>query len=215
MDVLHRIDHKILRNLYIPILNTNNTICSLTKNSPIARLVLAGKCEQIQEIRWTTLKDNATTKLLPKIPDNTNYQLEPDTNSSLKSIPDAEIPDETRDKLKELLNIKYTKIMSQTATDIGKTNLIKLDILTEGPAIASKPYTVPLKHQEFVDHEIKQLKEADIISWSMNDWASPILAVSKKEDHVDASANTNTNTNKNSTFYLRLCINYRKLNSRK
>ena len=56
--------------------------------------------------------------------------------------------------------------------------------------------------------------EAGIISQSMSDWASPILVVPKKEDHVDASAKTNTNTNKNSKFNLRLCINYGKLNSR-
>ena len=125
-------------------------------------------------------------------------------NNSSKSIPYAEIPDEARDKLKELLTIEYANIMSQTATDIGRTNLIKLDIPTEGLPTASKLYTVPLKYQEFVDHEIKQLEEAGIILQSMSDWASPILVVPKKEDHVDA--NTNTNTNKNSKFNLRLCI---------
>ena len=66
---------------------TNNTTCSLTKNSPIATLVLAGKCEQVQNIRWITLQNNTTAKLLPKIPNNTNLQLEPDTNNSYKSIP--------------------------------------------------------------------------------------------------------------------------------
>ena len=48
----------------------------------------------------------------------------------------------------------------------------------------------------------------------MSDWASPILVVPKKEDSVDASTKTNTNTNKNGQFNLRLCIDYRKLNSR-
>ena len=148
LDVLHRIDHKTPKNLTIPILNTNNTTCSLTKNSPIATLVSAGFCEQVQEIRWTTLQDNTIAKLLPKIPANTNLQLEPDMNNSSKSIPDAEIPVEARDKLKELFDIKYANIVSQTVTDIGRTNLIKLDIPTEGPPIASKPHTVPLKYCE-------------------------------------------------------------------
>ena len=70
---------------------------------------------------WTTLQNNTTAKLLPKIPHNTNIQLDPDTNGSCKSISDAEIPDEVRDKLKELLNVKYAKIVSQTATDIART----------------------------------------------------------------------------------------------
>ena len=93
----------------------------------------------------------------------------------MASIPDAEIPDEARDKLKELLNIKYAYIMSQTAMDIGRTNLIKLVIPTEGLPTASKPYTVPCKYREFVDHEIKQLGEGGVISQSVNDWASPYL----------------------------------------
>ena len=40
-----------------------------------------------------------------------------------------------------------------------------------------------------MDHEIKQLEEVDIISLSMSDWASPILAVPRKEEHVDANSN--------------------------
>ena len=39
--------------------------------------------------------------------------------------------------------------------DIGRTNLIKLDIPTEGLPNTSKPYTFLLKYHEFVDHEIK------------------------------------------------------------
>ena len=96
-------------------------------------------------MRWTTLQDNATAKLLQTIPANINLQLEPDTNNSCKSIPDSEIPDEARNKRKELLNITYVNTESQTAMDIGNTNLTELDIPTEGPPIASKPNTVPLK----------------------------------------------------------------------
>ena len=35
--------------------------------------------------------------------------------------------------------------------DIGRTSLMKLHIPTEGPPIASKPYTVLLKYCEFID----------------------------------------------------------------
>ena len=72
--------------------------------------------------------------------------------------------------------------MFQTAMDIGRSNLIELDILTEGPSIASKPYMVPLKYHEFIDHDIKQLEEVGIISRSMSDWASSILVVPRKEE---------------------------------
>ena len=119
-------------------------------------------------------------KTTSKIPTNINLQFGPNTNNSCKLIPDVEIPDEARDQLKELLKVKYTNILSQTARHIGRTNLIKLDIPTEGPCIATKPYTVPLKYCKFVDYDIEQLEEAGIISWTMNDWASPILEVPKR-----------------------------------
>ena len=65
---------------------------------------------------------------------------------------------------KELLYKKYPQIISQNTMDIGRTNLIELDIPTEGPPIASKPYTVLLRYHKCTDHEIKQLEEAGIIS---------------------------------------------------
>ena len=174
LDVLHRMDHKTPKTLNIPIINVNNTTCSLTKNFPIATLRLTGRCKEVQKVSLTKLQGNAA-KLLPEMPNNTDLQLEPYTYHSPRSIPDVDIPDEARDKLKELLNIKYANIMSQTAKDIGRTNLIELDIPTECPPIVLKPYMVPLKYCEFMDHEIKQLEEAGIISQSMSNWDCPIL----------------------------------------
>ena len=107
-------DHKMPRTLKVPILNTNNTISSLAKNSPIVTLVPAGKCKQIQEIKWSVLqyaKQVATlevtqepetldllqkAQLLPEIPGTTNLQLKPDTPNVSKSIPDADIPEIAR-----------------------------------------------------------------------------------------------------------------------
>ena len=58
-----------------------------------------------------------------------------------------------------------------------------------------------------MDEEIQQLEDAGIISRSMSDWASPILVVPKKPAPQDPKS-----SNKKQ-FNLRLCINYRKLNS--
>ena len=109
---------------------------------------------------------------------------------------------ETRMKLQQLLNEKYPQIISQNAKDIDRINLIKLDIPTDSPPIASKLYTVLLKYHEFIDHEIKQLEEAGIISQSMSDWASPILVVSKKQDCMDTD---NPQGSNNGKFNLQLC----------
>ena len=150
----------------IPLLNTNNTSCSLAKKLPIATLIPAGKCEQVWEIKWSTLQNakqsailevsqDPQTKellkkaqLLPEIPGTTNLQLEPDMPNTTRSIPNVDLQQETRNRLKELLNAKYSSIVPRSATDIGRTNLIELDILMEVLLIASKPYTVPLKYRE-------------------------------------------------------------------
>ena len=48
----------------------------------------------------------------------------------------------------------------------------------------------------------------------MSDWASPILAVLKKEECAENSSNLSTTTSSNNNkFNLRLCIDYRKCNS--
>ena len=102
----------------------------------------------------------------------------------------------------------YSSIVSKSATDIGRTNLTELDIPMEGPPIACKPYSVPLKYQDFVDQEIKQLEDVSIISHSMSNWASPIIIVPKKADPNIAS------TTKDKQFNLQLYIDYHKLNSK-
>ena len=156
------VDHKMPRTLKVPI--QNNNISNLGKNSPITTLDPAGKCEQIQEVKWSEVTQEPNLlqqpQLWPVIPSTTNLQLKPDTPNVCKSIPDADIPEVARKRLQELLDVKYNIIVSKSAADIGKTYLNKLGILTEGPPVAFKPYTVPLKYREFVNHEIKQLEEA-------------------------------------------------------
>ena len=164
LDVMHHVDHKMPKALKVPILNTNNTISSLGNNSPVAMLVPAGRCEQIQEVKWTEVTDEPDLlkkpQLLPEIPSATILQIEPHNPYVSKSIPEADIPEIAKKRLEELLDIKYNSIVSKSATDTGRTNLIELDIPTKGPPVASKPYTIPLKYREFVDYEIKQLEEA-------------------------------------------------------
>ena len=149
LDVLHKVDHKTLQHLNVPVLNTNNVPCSFGKNKPIASMHPVGKYEEVQEVSWSNPRCN-TSKLLPQILQNTSLQQEPGTKSLASSIPDVDIPKEARTKLQELLDKKYLHIISQNATDICRTNLIELDIPMEGPSITSKPYTVLLKYHEFV-----------------------------------------------------------------
>ena len=59
---------------------------------------------------------------------------------------------------------KYADVFSDNSSDIGRTPLIKMDIDTgENPPVCQRPYTLPLKHAEWVKKELNILEAAGII----------------------------------------------------
>ena len=59
---------------------------------------------------------------------------------------------------------KYADVFSDNSGDIGRTPLIKMDIDTGGnPPVCQRPYTLPLKHAEWVKKEMNILEAAGII----------------------------------------------------
>ena len=193
LDVLHKVNHKTPQYLNIPIL-IQTSFCNISRSSPLSTRELAGKHEETQEVSWNQVQCG-NARLLPEILEGTSLQLEPDTKPPLRSIPNADIPEEARAQPQELQDQKYINTVSQTATDIGRTNLIELDNSTEDSPITSKPYTVPLKYHEFAHHKFKQLEEVGIIPRSMSNWASPIPVVPKKEIHMETGNNTSGSKN--------------------
>ena len=58
---------------------------------------------------------------------------------------------------------------------------MEMDIDTDdSPPIASKPYTLSLKHYDWVQKEITTLERAGIITKSISPWASPVVIIPKK-----------------------------------
>ena len=56
-----------------------------------------------------------------------------------------------------------------------------MDIDTgDSPLSAKKPYTLPLKHYDWVQQEIESLERAGVITRSVSPWASPVIVVLKK-----------------------------------
>ena len=56
-----------------------------------------------------------------------------------------------------------------------------MDIDTgDSPPSTKKPYTLPLKHYDWVQQEIESLEQAGIITQSVSPWASLIIVVPKK-----------------------------------
>ena len=95
-------------------------------------------------------------------------------------LQDADIIPSTRSAFDALCE-KYPKVFSKGNEDIGRTQLVTMDIDTgDSPPVSSRPYTLALKHHKWVQKEIKMLERAVIITKSMSPWASPIVIVPKK-----------------------------------
>ena len=138
---------------------------------------------------------------LPMVPPDTAFICSPaDVDSRRRvELSDAPVSDETRQRFKELCN-RYPNVFSKSNTDIGRTKLVTMDIDTgDSKPICQKPYTLPLKHYEWVKKEIDTLERAGVISHSLSPWASPIVVVPKKSA-PDAPP------------CRRLCVDYRSIN---
>ena len=75
-------------------------------------------------------------------------------------LEDKNISLKTQKAFKQLCD-RYDDITSKTSGDIGKTMLVEMEIdAGNPPPIASKPYTLPLKHYEWVQWQIETLEQA-------------------------------------------------------
>ena len=114
-------------------------------------------------------------------------------------LEDKKIKQETRQEFNKLCN-RFDDIISKGNDDIGKTLLVKMDIDTgDSPPIASKPYTLSLKHYDWVQKEITTLEKAGIITKSISPWASPVVIVLKKSAPGEPPQR-------------RMCVDFRRLN---
>ena len=115
-------------------------------------------------------------------------------------LKDAEISQEHKDKFKQLCE-EFDEVFSKSAEDIGRTPLVTMDIDTgDNPPICQKPYTLALKHVEWVHKELEILERAGVIVRSVSPWASPIVIVPKKSEPGEPPRR-------------RMCVDYRMLNS--
>ena len=90
------------------------------------------------------------------------------------------VEEDTAQRFEELCD-HFPEIFLKSSEDIGKTNLITMDTDTgDHPNICQKPYTLALKHYEWVQKEVEQLERTGIITRSVSPWASPIVIVPKK-----------------------------------
>ena len=115
-------------------------------------------------------------------------------------LQDADISDEQRQAFKDLCT-EFKDIFATDSGDIGKTPLLEVEIDTsDSLPIIQKPYTLPLKHTEWVQRKLEILEKAGVIVRSVSPWASPIIVVPKRTALEEPPKQ-------------RLCVDYRALNS--
>ena len=93
---------------------------------------------------------------------------------------DVEVTPQYRKAFEDLCS-EFETVFSKDSADLGKTPLLKMDIPTgDSPPITQRPYTLALRHVQWVQDEIEVLEKAGIIAKSVSSWASPIVIVPKK-----------------------------------
>ena len=123
-----------------------------------------------------------------------------DINPRLKpKLKDAEIDPEWKQKFEELYT-KYKKVFSKDSADIGNTPIIQMEIDTgDNPPVSQRPYSLALRHVEWVRQELEALEKAGVITRSVSPWASPIVIVPKSAPGEPPKR--------------RMCVDYRAFNS--
>ena len=114
-------------------------------------------------------------------------------------LEDADITEETRKKFEEMCD-RHPEAFSKNNKDIGRATLIEMEIdMGDSVPVTQNPYTLPLKHHEWVRKEIETLEKAGVIERSLSPWASPVIVVPKKSAPDEPPRR-------------RLCVDYRKVN---
>ena len=129
----------------------------------------------------TTIKEKVSNKLQGDMPsDFITSPADVAGNCRKANLQDFKATEEETKAYKELCE-KYSDVFSENSGDIGRTSLMKLDIDTgDNPPVCQRPYTLPLKHAEWVKKELNILEAAGIIVRSISPWASPIVVVPKR-----------------------------------
>ena len=94
-------------------------------------------------------------------------------------LQDAPIDQRTKQELEQLLE-RNKDHFAEDERQIGTTLLITMSIDTgDHPPVAKRPYTLALKHHDWVKAEIDKLLEAGVIRESDSSWFAPVVVVPK------------------------------------
>ena len=94
---------------------------------------------------------------LPEIPSDTAFICSPADYLDTTRF-NCRISSDIHQRFEELCE-QYGQAFSKHNEDIGRTKFLKMDVDTgDSPPVNSRPYTLPLKHYEWVQKEIESLE---------------------------------------------------------
>ena len=160
------------------VLPRDHVVAFITPENPETNYV---EIAEVQSVEDECRNWKHPTKLLPKAP-KSNFLVSPGDIKEVRRcmLPESDITDETHESFCQLLD-KYQAAFFTSSEDIGHTELITMDIDTGlSWPVSQRPYTLPLKHHNWVKKEIEQLERAGVIEKNLSPWASPIVIVPKK-----------------------------------
>ena len=148
------------------VLPKDHIVVFITPENPEANDIEIAEVQSVEEQcrNW-----KHPTKLLPKAPES-DFLVSPGDVKEVRRcvLPESDISDETHESFCQLLN-KYQAAFSSSSKDIGHTELITMDINTgRSQPVSQRPYTLPLKHHNWVKKEIEQLECAGVIEKSLS-----------------------------------------------
>ena len=157
------------------VLPKDHIVAFITPENPETNYIEITKVQPVEEQcrNW-----KCPTKMLPKAPES-DFFVSPGNVKEVRRfvLPESEISNETCEFFCQLLD-KYQAVFSTSIEDIGHPELITMDIDTGiSWPVSQRPYTLPLKHHNWVKKEIEQLECAGVIEKSFSPWASPIVIV--------------------------------------
>lgn len=171
---------------YIPVVNVGTTDVLLYPRTTLGSLTEA----QIVSLPVGVTEDRT---VLASVEMQT---VSPTVSDTLAALDLPALEGEEVERVKSLLR-KYQSVFASHENDLGCTNLLSHDIpLLDETPVRQRYRRIPPSEYEAVKSHINQLLESQVIRESCSPYASPIVLVRKKDGS------------------LRLCVDYRLLNSK-
>lgn len=174
--------------VYVPIVNVGTVDVLLYASTVIGtvnKVDVISLPPEVTEVKMVTAK--VSTQVV---------HVSPTVQEQVAMLDLSVLPEEEQGKVRALLE-KYVSVFAMDDGDLGCTNLISHEIpLLDDTPVRQRFRRIPPSEYEVVKAHINQLLENRVIRESCSPYASPIVLVKKKDGS------------------LRMCVDYRRLNSK-